>query len=136
MTQSKTINGVYEKPGGDRNQLCRTIRTRDSQGNEPSTNHSDDNEEYDRRQSAHLWLIDFFLLGARFQRARVQLIGIHHTNSWRGRARSRRYLLFNACACVELLGYVRWICNRPLNVWIAVVVYIREKLEYNVTQIN
>ncbi len=110
-TRSKAINGVYEKLGGDTNELFRTIRPQDSQGNEPSTYHSDDNEEYDSRMQAHLRLLDFFLQ-ARFQRACVPLI--------RRRARSGRYLF--SFRNVEPLGNVRRIWNRVLNVWMVVVV--------------
>jgi hypothetical protein len=113
-TRGKTVNRVYEKLGGDGNELCHTIRPRDSQGNEPSTNHSDGDEEYNSRLHAHRRLIDFsLLLQARLQRACVPLIGIYHAINWRGRARSGRYLSFGN---VEPLRNVRWICNRLLNV--------------------
>jgi hypothetical protein len=118
-TRSKTINGVYEKLGGDSNELSRTISPRDSQGNELSTNHSDDNEEYDSRLHTHRRLLNFdILLQARLQRACVPLIRIYHAISWRERARSGSLSFRN----VEPLGNVRWICNRLLNVCMVVVV--------------
>jgi hypothetical protein len=46
---SKTVDGIDQKLSGNSNELVRTVRSQNGQGNEPSTDHSDDNKESDSR---------------------------------------------------------------------------------------